>query len=345
MLVSVIIPTYNREKLLRKTLKSVINQKYRPLEILVIDDGSTDNTEDVVNSVTGEGFSITYIRQANAGAAAARNNGIKASSGDLIQFLDSDDLLDPQKIARQVKFLSGHPDIDVVYGDWLQGEDLSSAATKSAMQHPDMITALLAGHWHPNFSYLFRRDVVMKAGLWDEKQGINDDFDFALRVALVSSQIEYLEGVTGLYRWHPYERLSRQSNIENAKCTFRILDKIDAIHQTTGKLDCAERRRALADCYWRLAVSVRLLSGELFELGLEKALKADHEFRPLNPSQAKLVSLFGYRCAVLVTATMKSLRRHAINAAVALVGRKGKIWLKRQIRRLLCKENPYDKGI
>ena len=103
-LVSVIIPTYNRARFLKEALESVLAQTYRPLEIIVVDDGSTDETPRVVTA-----FSVRHVRGPRRGVVAARNRGILLARGEFLAFLDSDDLWLPEKISRQVAFFEEHP--------------------------------------------------------------------------------------------------------------------------------------------------------------------------------------------------------------------------------------------
>jgi len=106
-LVSVIIPTYNRAWTLKKAIDSVLKQDYKNFELIVVDDGSTDSTEKLLLSYAD---SIKVIQQPNQGVSASRNRGIKASSGDLITFLDSDDYWYPKKLSAQVDFFNANPE-------------------------------------------------------------------------------------------------------------------------------------------------------------------------------------------------------------------------------------------
>ena len=117
-LVSVIIPTYNRAPLLVHTLESVRLQTYRPIELIVVDDGSTDDTRDVVRRFkesAGGDLEVKYIAQTNRGAAVARNRGLEECIGEFIQFLDSDDLLHPEKISAQAAVMQEEPEVDYVF--------------------------------------------------------------------------------------------------------------------------------------------------------------------------------------------------------------------------------------
>lgn len=114
--VSVITPTYNRGYIIAEALESVFAQTYPDLELIVVDDGSTDNTEQVVNRFTRP--MLRYIRsEQNQGYGAALNRGVHASRGELISFLDSDDLWKPEKLASDVAFFDKHPDVDVLFSD------------------------------------------------------------------------------------------------------------------------------------------------------------------------------------------------------------------------------------
>src|ERR1700722_7642999 len=116
MKVSVIIPTYNRGYIIRGALESALAQTYRDFEIVVLDDGSTDNTAEIVQSLRSD--KTRYIRtKQNCGYSAACNGGISAANGELIGFLDSDDIWMPDKLERQVGFLTRHPKVDAVFTD------------------------------------------------------------------------------------------------------------------------------------------------------------------------------------------------------------------------------------
>ena len=106
-LVSVIIPVYNGARYLRAALESVFGQTYRPFEVIVVDDGSADNSGDIAHSFS----EVRYIRQANQGVAAARNNGIEAARGEFFAFLDQDDLWTSEKLKLQIAHMQSHPEV------------------------------------------------------------------------------------------------------------------------------------------------------------------------------------------------------------------------------------------
>lgn len=113
--VSVIIPTYNRAAVIGRTIDSVLAQTYPNIEVIVVDDGSTDDTRDVLSRYDER---VRYVYQQNSGPSAARNRGVAQSTADYIAFLDSDDIILPTKVAKQVAYLDAHPEADIVLCGW-----------------------------------------------------------------------------------------------------------------------------------------------------------------------------------------------------------------------------------
>lgn len=124
-LVSVIMPVHNGEKYLRQALRSALEQEYPNFEIVVVDDGSVDGTQDILREF---GSRIVPIRQTNAGAAVARNTALRAARGEFVAFLDADDLWVRSKLRLQVDYLLHHPDVDLVASRWRVLEEDSGAA-------------------------------------------------------------------------------------------------------------------------------------------------------------------------------------------------------------------------
>ena len=112
-LVSVIIPVYNSEKYVTKAINSVLAQAYVPLEVIVIDDGSTDSSAQAINCFD---LPVQYHHQSNSGTGAARNRGVELAQGKVLAFLDADDLWEPNKLARQLQTFDDDPDLDMVFG-------------------------------------------------------------------------------------------------------------------------------------------------------------------------------------------------------------------------------------
>jgi glycosyltransferase involved in cell wall biosynthesis len=202
-LVSVIIPTYNTEKFIGEALNSVFSQSYRPIEVIVVDDGSTDNTEDIVKnyqtsktSKTNE-TNLIYIYQENGGRASARNTGIRAARGKYVAFLDSDDLWTPGKVKKQVGIMEENKDIDFLFGDKQRFSDNGRIITSSMFKKQsydkdffgdslfvrDSYRKLLRANFIPTGTVMMRSGCFDITGFFDE--GIYaEDYEFWLRAAL-----------------------------------------------------------------------------------------------------------------------------------------------------------------
>lgn len=172
--VSVIIPTYNREHLIGRAIQSVLNQTYRDFEIIVVDDGSTDNIGEVVKSFNDE--RIRYIRhEKNKGAAAARNTGIKAAKGEYIAFQDSDDEWLPEKLEKQMKVFATAPaEVGVVYTDmWrITGNKKKYFYSPKIMPEDKIIYEQALDYGVMNIGIqtaLIKKECFSKAGMFDEK--------------------------------------------------------------------------------------------------------------------------------------------------------------------------------
>jgi len=172
-LISVIIPVYNGEKYLSRSLQSVFSQDYTHVEVIVVNDGSTDDSPDICKS-----FPEThYISQPNQGVAVARNRGIESSTGDYIAFLDQDDCWVPNKLTQQINYLEEHPEMDFVLAKqhvFLEGDT----------QKPTWLKDTLLDDDHAGYhlgTALIRRRVFDRIGLFDSHYRIGSDSDWFFR--------------------------------------------------------------------------------------------------------------------------------------------------------------------
>lgn len=216
-LVSVVIPAYNAEAFLGETLDSVLAQTYSKIEIIVVDDGSTDSTPQLLANY---GDRITVLHQANTGQAAARNNGARQAQGELLAFLDSDDLWDNDKISRQVELLNRFPTALAVYCDHrtidAQGKPISPS---SAMAHPrpsgQILRSLLLGSCivTPGL-VLLRRDAFFSSGGFDEAPLMRGHEDYALWLQMATrGYFIYSPSTLVSYRRHS-QQATRQNHYE-----------------------------------------------------------------------------------------------------------------------------------
>ena len=172
-LVSTVIPVYNRARLLIDSVDSVIAQTYRPIEIILVDDGSTDETPTVLADLVRRWPDLVQVvSQANAGPGPARQRGLELAKGDFVQFLDSDDLLLPEKFSHQVAALVASPEAQICYGRSYE-EDYSRQPVRRAgpMRHTGryhryLFPLLLVERWWTTSSPLYRRSLLQRIGPW-----------------------------------------------------------------------------------------------------------------------------------------------------------------------------------
>ena len=204
-LVSVVIPAFDAERFIAEAIESVLAQTYAPLELVVVDDGSTDRTARIASGYP----EVRLIRQQNGGPATARNRGFEATSGELLTFLDSDDMMTPDKLEVQVGHLLANPDMGIVIGAqelviepgtelpfWIEG---SKVQAQVPTRPPDI-------HGEPNIyamSMLMRREVFDLVGGFDESIEPAEDIDWTLRAVEADVTIARLPRVMVRRRVHP----------------------------------------------------------------------------------------------------------------------------------------------
>lgn len=213
-LVSVIIPTYNGQPWVADTLLAVLAQTHTAVEIIVVDDGSTDKTCDVVRQVAPQARLLT---QANARVSAARNTGLAAARGEFVIFLDQDDIWHPQQLSRQVAWMQQHADCGAVvcrYHHWYPAQGLYPAPASVWPPDPGLVVdpdftgwvyhQFLFDCWALTSGTLMRRAAVTSAGGFDTKLPYSEDWDLWLRL---SQQVPFalLQWPPVLYRQHPVQ--------------------------------------------------------------------------------------------------------------------------------------------
>jgi glycosyltransferase involved in cell wall biosynthesis len=192
-LVSTIIPAYNRPEMLREAVASVLAQTYRPIEVIVVDDGSTDNTPRVGEEMAGQHPSeIVFLRKENSGAGPTREAGRQAARGEFIQYLDSDDLLRPRKFEIQVAALRQNPQCGAAYGyicvHPLDGPPKENPFKGSGETRETLFPWILADRWWNTDAPLFRRTVCDAVGPWTDLRW-SQDWEYDGRVGALGTRL------------------------------------------------------------------------------------------------------------------------------------------------------------
>ena len=257
-LVSVCIPSYNSKMYLEETIHSLLNQTYQRLEIIVVDDGSTDGTADFLKTLTDK--RIRYLVQHNKGAAAARNAAYRLSSGDFIKFLDADDLLSAECIESQLRRIVNEPG-SVASGKWgrffaADASDFTLAPEKiwKDMEAVEWIVASLiesgSNMVQPGI-FLIPREIAEKAGPWKEDLSLVDDFEYMTRVLCHTNRILFCEEAVLLYR------SGLSTNLSAKKSEMHMNSAYNAVHLATRVIlehsNDERSRLACANTYQRWA--------------------------------------------------------------------------------------------
>ena len=224
-LVTTVIPVFNRAVEIVEAVESVLKQTYEHKQIIIVDDGSTDDTarvtEDLARSYPG---TIRVLHKDNAGPGPARQAGIEVATGDFIQYLDSDDILMPRKFELQVKGLMKHPECGVAYGKsrtyHRDKEPTDIPWKRTGEKIETMFPAFLQSRWWGTSTPLYRRDVIDKAGpwlpLWNE-----EDWEYDCRVAKQGVKLHFCDEFVSDQRWNDRPRLSSDGTTDPVKLTDR----------------------------------------------------------------------------------------------------------------------------
>jgi len=298
-LVSVIIPCHNAEAWIAETLDSVAAQRDVACEVIVIDDGSTDASARVAESVGGRG--VRVIRQEQQGVGAARNAGTAAASGTFLQYLDADDVLAPGAVRARVTALEASG-ADVAYSDWVRWErqvdgtfEVGRFMTRKLGARPDV--DLLTDSWWPPGALLYRSDLVRRILPWRTDLPVIQDARFQLDAALAGARFVHVTGVGLKYRVHGRASLSQRDPRAFALDCYHNATDLHDHWQQTGVLD-DERRAALIAVYEHAARSLFELDRSSFEEVVLRLRTFEPRFRPTGPPTLRALSgLVGYPAA------------------------------------------------
>jgi glycosyltransferase involved in cell wall biosynthesis len=279
-LVSTIIPVHNRAALLREAVASVLAQTYRPIEVIIVDDGSTDDTPEIADSLPGRSpDAITVVHQGNAGPGLAREAGRQKARGEFIQYLDSDDVLLPRKFESQIFGLRSRPECGIAYGKTrfcVHGSAVSLEPWKRTGERIDwMFPSFLRSRWWGTSTPLYRRELTNAAGTWLALSS-EEDWEYDCRLASMGVRLHYVDEFVSEEHEHAGARLSRGGS--------RLVDKLrdrarahslilDHARRAGVESDSAEMQHFARELFLLArqcgAVGLEAESRELFELAMD----------------------------------------------------------------------------
>jgi len=316
--ISIIIPCFNAQRWIRQALDSVTGQDAGDIEIIAVDDGSTDATADIL---TEEFPFVKLIRIRNQGPSKARNIGTSLATGEFIQYLDADDLLAEGKLRVQVEMLESSG-ADVAYGAWGKltkmenGGYITTEQINRKIQDPEI--DLFTDFWCPPAVYLFRRPIVNKIGGWNENLLFIQDARFALDCALHGAKFVYCEGIMAYYRVHSFGSVSTSNALGFTQDCFKNANDIKQWWQEHGDIT-GVRKKALLEVYGTIARFSFQHDKGMFNKALGILRELTPYYIPPAPLSLKFLSLiFGYKNAEAIALVYRKSKSIFANIAKRL---------------------------
>ncbi len=312
-LVSVIIPCFNAERWLREAIDSCLQQTYPRIEIVVVDDGSTDNCLEIIKSY---GNKIIWKTGPNKGGNYARNRGFALSRGEYIQYLDADDYILPEKIERQVFFLEG-TGADVVYGDWRYRRHLPDGTSflqdrkSSNKPKEDILESLLSDHWWvAPVALLFTRAAVDSCSGWDESLKGAQDRDFFISLVMNGAKVVYQPGCYSFYRKYGNTTVSSSNKKVVLENHFLLMEKAEAKLAQLGRLSSSYQQALAQGYFFKSRRRYNYLNYSRHLWVLRKILGLCPDFKVQGSAAYNLIqNIFGFIIAEILLRFKRQLMR------------------------------------
>lgn len=301
-LVSVVIPCYNAERWVGEAIQSCLDQTYQPIEVIVVDDGSTDQSKQIVLAAgRNVKVAVRLIECGHKGASAARNRGLAAAAGEYVQFLDADDLMSPRKIELQVA-VTTHIREAVPCGPWRwlrhsDGHWIAEHLGKHMDCTGDLVYQWLQGHFFAVHCFLWPRKTIVDLGGWDESLSGCQDGDLFIRAALKGVKVCFVPESVVYYRTgHSRDSVSARRDLDSLESRIRGPDKTQAALESRD--DLQEYRASLAQRHYALARAYALNHPE-------EARKCFNRFLQLSPNRRVPGSLVNHLATRLLGVVKK----------------------------------------
>jgi len=314
-LVSIVIPLYNAEPYIEETINSILEQTYKNIEIIIIDDESTDNSYKIAKKY--ENKFIQVVTQKNSGPGAARNKGILLSKGQYIQFLDADDLLEKNKIKNQLEIFKKYGDDCFIFGKVIEFKN-NINDNSNITQYQDYYKSyknpldLLKDYWQKGGmiatgSYIVSKELINISGKWNENWILNEDGEFVSRLISNSNKIIYDEKSITYYRKSNPNSLNSNRTLKHYQSQF---ESYKSYGQIINKKNLDNNfNYALASCYSGIYQSMyphhKELRSECIEelnkLGYKKVIPRGH------PYFKYIASIIGINNALFIKQIIKKL--------------------------------------
>ena len=317
-LVSILIPLYNAEKYFSETMESLLEQTYKNIEVIIVDDGSTDGSLALAKKYEDLYDQVKVYTQKNSGASVARNKALAQSKGTYIQYFDADDIMHPEKISSQINALRGYgfQEEIVATGKWVKFfntiESISSKKQIINRSYNDMLLFLKESWENEEYiigqSWLIHKKINEKIGGWNTRISVNDDGEFFAKVAYNATKIIYVENSLVFWRQDNSASLSKTKSWEGGKSQWLTIESY--LNIVENNINYPGLKRALAiQCSYILKSTYpqyQDISNDL--LSRIKSLGYSQPLYPTNKKFKMLVDLLGYKLAIRILNLYKNLK-------------------------------------
>ncbi len=293
-LVSVVIPSYNQASFLAENLASILTQSYRNLEVIFIDDGSTDNTKEIITKINDE--RLKYVYQTNSERAVARSHGIKLATGKYVCLVDSDDIWYKNKVEQQVKVMENDPELVLCYAS-VDRIDEHSKKIKTAKRQQQGSSGyvyfdLLKRNFIPSVTPMIRKDILDEVGDQNTKFIPYEDWDFWLKIARLG-KFKHLKKALGAYRLHSAQSVQNVKAYKIAEVTMAVLKentRIDPFSLSNEHYLYLADRRFGTDFTQKKSAEFAAADPDKKQKNLQKYLKMEEKALKVSERREKLLA-------------------------------------------------------
>lgn len=307
---SILIPCFNSERWIKEAIESALNQTYDNKEVIVVDDGSTDNSLDIIKSF---GDRITWETGANQGGNAARNRLLELSTGEWLQYLDSDDYILPDKISKQIQFIVDNPETDIVYSPTILQHHIENQTRQEILPIPQPHDPwILLARWYlpQTGSPLWRKQAIIDVGGWKPDQPCCQEHELYLRLLKAKKRFLYFSYASSVYRQWSESTVCKKNKTQTYRRRLEITDRIEQHLQETKQL-IKPRQNAINQARFECARIIWLKDKQWAKNIIQQIQSCDRNFIPSGDCAPQIYrqmyKLLGFNMAEKIAAMKRQL--------------------------------------
>lgn len=307
-LVSILIPCYNARPWIAQCIQSAIDQTYPHKEIVVVDDGSTDGSQDVVREF---GDRVRFEAGPNRGSNVARNRLVELSRGSWLSFLDADDYYLPEKIERQMALVQRNNNVDVVYSPTIEFIENTGKMYPLLIEDDDRFANYIRWSRFSTIALLWKKKAIQEVGGWNEDQPVCQEHELLLRLFVAGKEFKLSPEPLSVYRKAGESSISRRSPMKTLTHQMALLNKFEDFLVQSGKLQ-EKYGRELAQTRFQAARTAYAHEREFAESLIRRIYQTNGSFYPRGEAAPLLYrvafKMFGFKIAESIAASVRKVR-------------------------------------